>query len=113
METTEIRDLVRRLARPHGSDRVIVEGTAIRAAGSDFDVVEAWIVANGGKPQAQAPRPQKQSGGLFGDRFKDSDASRSLETARYVLPASALVAPAVDEAPESGDEPDDQPTEGP
>ena len=102
MQTSEIRDLVRRLARPHGKDSVIVEGVAIRAEGSDFDAVEEWILANGGKPEAVEKR--RPSGGLHGGRFAASDANRNLGTTRYTLPASALEAPAEEAGEESADE---------
>ena len=87
METTEIRDMVRRLARPYAEGRVVVEGAAIRAEGSDFDAIEAWILAHGGKPEAAAAKAP--SGGLHGARFADSDAQRNLGTSRYDLPAGA------------------------
>ncbi len=91
MEQTEIRDLVRRLARPHRRGTVIVEGAAIRAEGSDFDAVEAWVLANGGKKEEVAkPAP---SGGLHGNHFAVSDINLNPATARYVLPAGAVEAP--------------------
>lgn len=115
MDTSAIQKIVRRLARPHGRDSVIVEGTAVRAAGSDFDAIEGWIMGNGGVKEAVPEPPAK--GGLYGDRFAASDAHRNLRTVRYILPASALtaapqpdpeaaVAPAVD-GPPAADVPND------
>ena len=88
MDDQEIRALLRRLARPSRTGGYVVEGTAIRAEGSDFDAIEAWILAHGGK--AEAPVTKAPSGGLFGDRFTDSDAQRNLGTSRYELPDGAL-----------------------
>ena len=91
MDRTEIRDLVRRLARPYGEGRVIVEGTAIRAEGSDFDAVEAWILDQGGEQEVLVRR--EPPGGLHGRHFSDSQVSRNLETPRYVMPVAALELP--------------------
>ena len=88
MEDDAIRTLLTRLARPRAGGGHVVEGAAIRAEGSDFDAIEAWILAHGG--QAEAPAPKPSAGGLFGDRFTDPDAQRNLGTSRYVLPAGAL-----------------------
>ncbi len=96
MEQTEIRELVRRLARPHGRGTVIVEGAAIRAEGSDFDAVEAWMLGNGGKKQEVAKPPP--SGGLHGNHFADSNINLNPATARYVMPVAAV-------EPPSGDDP--------
>ena len=91
MENSEIREMVRRLARPHTNGRVVVEGAAIRAEGSDFDAVEAWVLANGGERQ-EAPK-KRARGGLHGDHFADSNANRNPATARYVLPAASVESP--------------------
>ncbi len=88
MDDNEIRALLKRLARPSRTGGHVVEGAAIRAEGSDFDAVEAWILAHGGKPEAAVAKAP--SGGLFGDRFTDSDAQKNLGTTRYELPAGAL-----------------------
>ncbi len=88
METREIREMVRRLARPYAEGRVVVEGAAIRAEGSDFDAVEAWLLANGGQRQEPPKKPAR--GGLHGDHFADSNVNRNPSTARYVLPAASL-----------------------
>ncbi len=88
MEDAAIRALLTRLARPKRGGGHVVEGTAIRAEGSDFDAIEAWILAHGGKPEAAASKAP--SGGLHGARFADSDAQRNLGTSRYELPAGAL-----------------------
>ncbi len=88
MDEAEIRALLTRLARPKRGGGHVVEGAAIRAEGSDFDAVEAWILANGGKPEVAAVKAP--TGGLFGDRFTDADAQRNLGTSRYELPPGAL-----------------------
>lgn len=90
MDDDEIRALLTRLARPKRGGGHVIEGTAIRAEGSDFDAVEAWILSHGGKPEA--PVAKAPSGGLHGDRFADSDARRNLATSRYELPPGALEA---------------------
>ena len=88
MEEPEIRTLVKRLARPHPSGGTVVEGTAVRAEGSDFDAVEAWMLARGAQPEQEGP--QTEARGLYASRFADADAQRNLSTPRYVLPPGAL-----------------------
>lgn len=88
MDDAAIRALLTRLARPKRGGGHVVEGTAIRAEGSDFDAIEAWILAHGGKPEA--PAAKATGGGLHGARFADTDAQRNLGTSRYELPAGAL-----------------------
>jgi hypothetical protein len=101
MDERAIHELVTRLARPHRGGTLIVEGAAIRAEGSDFDAVEAWILSRGGKPEQEPPRPPAR--GLHAARFAESEAHRNLSTSRYILPASALDAPPEPPAaPEAG-----------
>ncbi len=88
MDDAAIRALLTRLARPKPGGGHVVEGTAIRAEGSDFDAIEAWILAHGGKPEV--PAAKAPSGGLHGAHFADGDAQRNLGTSRYELPADAL-----------------------
>ena len=88
MDDAEIRAMLTRLARPKRGGGHVIEGAAIRAEGSDFDAIEAWILAHGGQPEAQVAKAP--TGGLFGDRFTDTDAQRNLGTTRYELPADAL-----------------------
>lgn len=99
MDEDAIRELVVRLARLHRSGGHIVEGAAIRAEGSDFDAVEAWILSHGGQPERKAPPPAGR--GLHAARFADADAQRNLATSRYVMPPGALEAAAAAVEPEA------------
>lgn len=110
MEEEAIRRLVARLARPHRSGGHVVEGTAIRAEGPDFDAVEAWILARGGKPEEAPKRPERR--GLYATRFVDTDAEQNLATARYVLPAGALEEPDPPAGSPEEDEPASDPRDG-
>jgi hypothetical protein len=85
MEDEEIRDLVKRLARPHRSGGVVIERVAIVAEGGDAAAVVAWIEAHDGEPEAQAP-VSSRGGGLHGARVKDTSAVPR----RYILPPSAF-----------------------
>lgn len=107
MNPDEIRTLVRRLGRPHGEGTVIVEGVQIRAAGPDFDAVEEWILTHGGKRQ-EAVTKRRGGGGLYGN-FEDREAQQNLRTARYLLPTSALEAPAEEAAEGQGSDTEDTP----
>jgi hypothetical protein len=75
--------LVTRLARPHPSGGVVIERSAILAAGTDFQAVMAWIAAHGGKPEAAAPLAPK--GGLHGPRLAAAGRAE-----RFVLPAGTV-----------------------
>jgi hypothetical protein len=82
----EIRNLIKRLARPNASGGTTVERAAIMAAGLDSSRVIAWITEHDGQPEAPA---RAASGGLHGVQSTDaSEAARA--PARYVLPAAAL-----------------------
>lgn len=105
MDETVIHALVTRLARPHRDGGHVVEGAAIRAEGSDFDAVEAWILGRGGKPEVAPARPPAR--GLHAARYADSEAHRNLSTSRYLLPPGALDAPP-EPTPEV-EEPEDPP----
>jgi hypothetical protein len=86
MDESEIRTLVARLGRPHGSGGIVVERAAILAEGADFDAVVAWIVAHDGEAETRAaPAP---TGGLHG--IRSSGASGAGPSRRFVLPAAAL-----------------------
>jgi hypothetical protein len=87
MNDDEIRALVIRLARRHGSGGKVIERAAILAAGADSEAVVGWIVAHAGRPEATAASSAPR--GLHGTRLTEtSGAARA--PARYVLPAGAL-----------------------
>ena len=83
-----IRLLVTRLARPHPSGGTVIERAAILAEGADFEAVMAWIVANGGIPEATLPKAS--TSGLHGSRVRDTGGSERRTPSRFVLPAGAL-----------------------
>ncbi len=86
VDDDEIRNLIKRLARPNASGGTTVERAAIMAAGLDSSRVIAWITEHDGQPEAPA---RTASGGLHGVQSTDaSEAARA--PARYVLPAEAL-----------------------
>lgn len=81
-----IRALVARLSRPHRSGGAVIERASLLSAGGDFDAAIAWILANGGEPEA-APAP-KLSRGLHSARLAGGD--KAAAPLRFVLPAEAL-----------------------
>ncbi|HEY5194833.1 MAG TPA: hypothetical protein VIJ39_13325 [Solirubrobacteraceae bacterium] len=88
VDDDEIRALVKRLARPHGSGGEVIERAAILAAGADSAAVFAWITAHAGIPEATSSTPARQ--GLHGSRMGDSGGTSSRAPLRFVLPAGAL-----------------------
>jgi hypothetical protein len=88
MEDEDIRALVNRLARPHGSGGAVIERAAILAEAADFTSVIAWIVNHDGQPEARlAPG---STGGLHGSRVNDGAGEQRRPPLRYVLPAGTL-----------------------
>ena len=84
-----VRATVVRLSRHDGEGGATVERAAILAEGTPAAAIEAWILDNGGEPEAlkvRAPRP-----GLYGLR-PDMPAAGAPghSPRRYVLPAAAL-----------------------
>jgi hypothetical protein len=88
MEDDEIRDLVKRLARPHRSGGVVIERAAIVAEGGDAAAVVAWIGAHKGEPEEAIAVSSRGGGGLHGSREQVSNSTPR----RYVLPPGALSA---------------------
>jgi hypothetical protein len=87
MDDDAIRELVKRLARPHPSGGEVIERAGILAAGTDSAAVMAWITDHEGVPEAAvtaAPRA-----GLHGARL-GGGAAESKAPLRFVLPAGAL-----------------------
>jgi hypothetical protein len=80
------RVAVTRLSRPDRSGRIVIERAAILAEGTDSTRILAWVVANGGQPEA-AVAPMRQ--GLHSRGLDDSLAANR-PPLRYVLPAAAL-----------------------
>ena len=89
MDDDEIRQIVRRLARPAPGGHV-VERVALIAEGSDGEALERWIVEHGGTPEAAAPRSPKGSGGLYAERAEAAETERGVTVARYVMPPGSL-----------------------
>ena len=84
-----IRELVRRLARPHPSGGEVIERAGILAAGADSAAVIAWIADHDGVPEAAAAAPG--SSGLHGARLGGRGAQPATPAPlRFVLPAGAL-----------------------
>jgi hypothetical protein len=88
MDDDEIRELVRRLARPNRSGGSVIERAAILAAGTDAAAVIAWILARGATPEATAA--PTTSRGLHGPRLHESAEADNRPPSRFVLPAGAL-----------------------
>jgi hypothetical protein len=88
IDDTTSRELVKRLARQDRSGARVIERAAILAAGSDSELIVAWILAHRGaarshdvcRPTGWPPRRTRHGGVLT-----DSPTRR-----RYVLPSDAL-----------------------
>jgi len=84
-----IREIVKRLSRPHPSGGAVIESAAIMAAGTDSAAIVEWVLAHDG--QAEVAGPAAPARGLYGTGFGGAvTAPRS--PARYVLPPGALTA---------------------
>jgi hypothetical protein len=88
MDDSEIRTLVARLGRPHGSGGIVVERAAILAEGADFNAVMTWITEHAGTAETRADVTPK--GGLHSARADDRGARHSETPLRFVLPPGAL-----------------------
>lgn len=87
----ELRAVVTRLSRRHGSGGTVIERAAILAEGRNANEVVAWVIAHGGEAESASVTPAR---GLHGARMTDRAASTQTPL-RYVLPAGAMDAPAV------------------
>ena len=88
MKDEDIRALVKRLARPHGSGGEVIERAAILAEAADFTSVITWIVEHDGRPEA---RPASGSArGLHGSRVNGASGEERRPPLRYVLPTGTL-----------------------
>jgi hypothetical protein len=88
MEDDDIRALVKRLARPHGSGGAVIERAAILAEAGDFTSVIAWIASHDGQPEARLSAVSTR--GLHGSRVNDGGEEQGRPPLRYVLPAGTL-----------------------
>lgn len=78
---------VRRLSRPDGQGGAVIERAAIVAEGKISVAIEAWVIDNGGQPEAVTlDRPGE---GLHSFRH-GTRAAGGRAPGRYVLPAAAL-----------------------
>jgi hypothetical protein len=89
---TDIRALVKRLARPHSSGGDVIERAALLASGADFAVAMEWITDHDGVAETVAETAPRQ--GLHGARIGLSGAVDPATPLRFVLPAGALASPA-------------------
>ena len=88
MDDAEIRDVVKRLSRPHSSGGDVIERAAILAAGGDYQAIIAWITDHDGKAEEAAPAVR--TGGLHGSRLSYGSGAPPAAPARFVLPASTF-----------------------
>jgi hypothetical protein len=88
MEDEDIRALVKRLARPHGSGGAVIERAAILAEAADFTSVITWIADHDGRPEARLASVSTR--GLHGSRLGDAGGEERRPPLRYVLPAESL-----------------------
>jgi hypothetical protein len=85
-EDDATRAIVARLSRRHSSGGTVIERAAILAEGAGSARVVAWVVANGGQPEAAVVSMTR---GLHSPRL-DAPAGTGRAPLRYVLPAGAL-----------------------
>ena len=88
MDDDAIRSLVTRLSRAHPSGGVVIERAAVLAEGGDFESVMAWIVAHGGRPEADVAKASRS--GLYGAREQHGRGAGARIPSRFVLPPDAL-----------------------
>jgi hypothetical protein len=82
-EADETAVVIARLARPHASGGYVIGEATIRAEGSTFPVLKAWILAHGGTPELAAAGA--------GDRGVHSFGRQAPRAAsQYLLPAGAF-----------------------
>jgi hypothetical protein len=87
MDDSEIKTLVKRIARRSSKGGATVERATLLAEGSDVEAIEAWVLRAGGT--AEYPAAAKGAG-LYADRVTEREASRTPPPLRYVLPPGAL-----------------------
>jgi hypothetical protein len=87
VEDEEIRALVTRLARPHGSGGAVVDRAALLANGGDFGAVMAWITARGGIAEEVVSTAR---GGLHDQHFDARPGAEAQTPRRFLLPPGAL-----------------------
>ena len=88
MDDDAIRQLLRRLARPHPSGGSVIERAAIVAEGGESDAIIDWMFAHGA--QAEAALATTAHHGLHEAGRRDSAAATPTAPSRYILPAGAL-----------------------
>ena len=66
----------------------MIERAAVMAAAADSEAVMTWILAHGGKPEAEVEKSTRH--GLHGSRLHTSGGSEPRAPSRFVLPAGAL-----------------------
>lgn len=90
IDDVAIDHIVRRLARPAPAGGHVIERAAVLAEGSNFAVIEAWILEHGGEPEAPEDTSSRGGSHLFSGRtgrIRDE-----VVPVRYVLPPDALPA---------------------
>jgi hypothetical protein len=88
MDDDVIRELVKRLARPHASGGAVIERAAIIAEGADFASVMEWIAEHDGQPEMSVAAVS--TGGLHGAKTSNMGREQRRPPLRYVLPAGTL-----------------------
>jgi hypothetical protein len=88
MDDEVIRELVKRLARPHASGGAVIERAAIIAEGADFASVMEWIAQHNGQPEMSVASVSTR--GLHGAKTSNMGREQRRPPLRYVLPAGTL-----------------------
>jgi hypothetical protein len=103
MDDISSAQVVRRLARPAPGGAVVIERAAVFAEGAHFADIEAWILRNGGEPEAiDGDDDDDGEGGMYAARRRSLARTSAPAPSRYFLPASAVREPpasAVQEPP--------------